>query len=228
MSGPKREDKSAQRDLANQQTQISREQVQFSKEDRDQRNLLQDPTIKFNQALASGDRDKIMTAAALPIAELTRGTQTAKENIMNTLPPGAARDFALSQVAREGPAQTAQFINQAHLSSMDKLANIAQGFGAFSLQELGAGLRAGEASGQTRNSIMQADAQSKAATLGFLGSLAGAAGSVATGGLTGGGGGKGGSVASLSNYFSGITNSGPGPAPGNSVNLGNYFQTFAR
>jgi hypothetical protein len=121
----------------------------------------------------------MISAVAPQIGELTRANQATKEAIYNSVPAGAARDIAMAQNERELPAQKATLLNTAYTGALDKLANVGSGLGAFSLQELSAGLKAGELSGSTRNQVMQRDSEAKAATLGFLGSLAGAGGQIA-------------------------------------------------
>lgn len=179
--GPKKSDQQAQRDAATRAEAISLEQLNQSRADKARSNELMQPAIDFNKALSSGDMNAILPAIAQPLGQIATAHRAAKENVYNTVPPGPARDFALAQIERQAPAARATAINSAYNNSFDKLANIGSGLGAFSLQELGAGLRAGESGVQTRSGIMQQDAQGKAATLGFLGSLAGGAGAAAGG-----------------------------------------------
>lgn len=174
MSGPSKQLQQQQIDSANKSDALAQQQFTSSQADKARMDTLQQPAIDYNKALASGDKTAIMKAAAQPIGQITRANNTANANILNTLPPGAARDVALAQQTREAPSQIAQFVNSQTLAAPDKLANIGSGIGAFSLQELGGGLRANEDATSGRNQVLNQQAQGKAATLGFLGSLAGA------------------------------------------------------
>lgn len=187
MSGPDKSLQKAQVDSAQRSDAMNQELFAESKKNTQRMYDLQQPAIDFNTALSSGDKSATMTAAAPAISEITRSNESAKANIMNTLPPGAARDVALAQQVRQAPSQVSQFINSNYLASKDKLANIGSGLGAFSLQQLGGGLRAGEDASNNRNSVLGQQQAGKAATLGFIGSLAGAAGGAVTGGLSKGG-----------------------------------------
>lgn len=194
IGGVKDEDRKQQRQLAESQNAVSQEQLALARADRAQRDTLQAPLIGQLQKITSGDRKTQLSAIAPQIGEINRGFAAAKENILSSVPSGAAREFALSQMEREKPAQVATLFNTTYTGGLDKMANLGSGLGAFSLQELSAGLKAGELAGNTRGQIMQQDAQAKAATLGFLGSLAGGAANIATGGMAsmgkkGGGGG---------------------------------------
>lgn len=174
MSGPDKNLQQQQINSANRSDQLAQQQFDSSKSDKARMDDLQQPAIDYNKALASGDKTALLKATAQPIGQITQASNSAKANIMNSLPPGAARDVALAEQARDAPSQIATFINGQSLAAPDKLANIGAGLGAFSLQELGGGLRASEDATSGRNQVLGQQAQGKAATLGFLGSLAGA------------------------------------------------------
>lgn len=183
MGGPTKADKQAERDRANKQDDIADKSYEQSQEDRTRRNALQAPQISQLLRFASGTKEDVMNYAAPQLAEITAANEAQRKAIMESLPPGPVRDAALAQVARDKPAQTANLFNKVSTTmsdtALDKLTNIGQGLGSFSLQELGASSRFGEASSATRNNVMQADAAGKQATMGFLGGLAGAGGAVA-------------------------------------------------
>lgn len=104
---------------------------------------LQQPEISFLQGVTAGGPET--TAAAMPfISQISQGFESSQQQIRNTIPPGAGRDFALSQLEEQKDTSTANFLNQQVLSAFDKLANIGSGLGSFSLQELGASLSAGQ------------------------------------------------------------------------------------
>lgn len=171
--------------LAAKQTQILDTQVQQNAQDRTRMLELEQPLIDFTSKITSGDPSAQVKAAAPLIANITGQSSQAKERIYDTVGPGAGRDFALSQMEQQKSGAIAETMNRTYLGALDKQANLGAGFGAFSLQELGAGLRAGEGASNTTNSVMQAKEQGKASTMGFLGQLAGAAGTAAGGGAFG-------------------------------------------
>lgn len=179
--GPSKEDKAAIRRTSDTQTRVANEQLNFARESRRESRDAMAPALDYYKSIVSGDRNAVLSAAAPSIAEITRASRVAKENAYSTMGPGAGRDFMLAQIDRETPSQISMFVNNQRNSAFDKLANLGAGVGAFSLQELGAGLRAGESAVGSRSNVMQADAAGKAATLGFLGNVAGAAGGAAGG-----------------------------------------------
>lgn len=166
-------------DVATQQLSTSKTQTDNAAADKARMDKLIQPAIDFNTALASGDREKSLAVAAPAIRTITDGYRAAKDNIINTVPAGPARDFALASLERDRTTSTTDAITQPFLSSFDKLANIGSGVGSFSLQELGAGIRSGEGAGLSFGDIAKTGAAQKQSTMGFFGSLAQAAGGVA-------------------------------------------------
>lgn len=188
MGGPSQSTLNQQQDITRQgqaisqeQLDLERQQVAQSGEDRAQRNALQAPAIDFNKALSSGDPAAIMKALAPSLAGFSQARNTAREGIFESLRPGAARDISLAQNDIGNANQIAGLRAQKVLEAPDKLANIGSGLGSFSLQELGAGISAGQtgisALGGASNSnqaVLSAQEQAKASTLGFLGNVVGA------------------------------------------------------
>jgi hypothetical protein len=180
MGGGKSDAEKQQEQLTQQKMQQDQQLYDWSKARTDKMDALMSPAISFAQAIASGDPTKTMQAAAVPLGNIASGFKATKENIYDTIPSGAARDFALAGAERDKQSQTASTLNQSFLQSLNTLFNAGGQQGQFGLQQLGAGLRAGESAMQGNQSLMQADAQRKATTMGFLGSLAGTAGKVGT------------------------------------------------
>lgn len=172
MGAPKAE--TQQNAITSEQLAIEQQQVDASNQDRAQRLALMDPAIQFNKALTSGDRATAMAALAPALAPIDAATKANKEAIWESA-PGAARDVALQQNDAAGRTAVASTESNSFLSAFDKLANIGSGIGSFSLSEIGAGISAGSAASQSNQAVMNAQAQQKASTMGFLGSLAGAA-----------------------------------------------------
>jgi hypothetical protein len=160
--------------------------------------LLQ-PAIKHYTDLASGDRGAMTAAAAPALSEISKQYQLAGERSFDQA-RGVGQEFTQSQLGMAKAGQVAGAMSEAYTSSFDKLtglgttvSGLGNQYANLGLQETGAGLSAGQlaeqdfaGAAQTQQSMMQAQAAKKQATMGFLGNIVGAAGSMATGGLSGG------------------------------------------
>ncbi len=162
----------------------------------EQQQQLQQPAIQFAQGLASGNPADVTKAAAPQLSQIAQQYAGAKQNILDTTPKGAAQDFALMQLPQQQANTTAGLLGGEVNAGMNTLlglgqgaqgalGNIASGLGGLSMQQLGAGLTSGQGASQTNQSVMNAQAQQKANTMNFLGSLSGAAGTAASGGVFG-------------------------------------------
>ncbi len=184
------------------QTAIAQQSLANSQADLARRNALEQPLIAKETALAGGDPKAALSAAAPSIGILAGGFQNAKDQIYNNVPAGPARDFALANLERQKATGISSFMAQEVNKAPEVLANVGQGLGAFSLQELGASLSGYSGANTTAGSVENAANQQKATQLGFLGSLAGAAGMAAGGGALG-------SIAGLFGKKGGSTGSSP-------------------
>ena len=137
-----------------------------------------------------------------PVDQITQQYSGAKQNILDTTPKGAAQDFALMQLPEQQANATASLlggeVNQGMntllglgQNAQGALGNISSGLGGLSMQQLGAGLTASGQESGVNQSIMNAQAQQKATTMGFLGQLAGAGGTALGGYFKGQGSGNG-------------------------------------
>jgi hypothetical protein len=188
MGGPSQGYETAQNALATatgQQTQIAGTEFAQSQEDRAQRQTLEQPLIAKETALAGGDAKAALSAAAPQIGILAGGYQNAKDQIFNNVPAGPARDYALANLERQKATGISSFMANEVNKAPEILANVGQGLGAFSLQELGGSLSGYSGATTSAGATMQAENSRKEATLGFLGSLAGAAGTAAGGFMAG-------------------------------------------
>jgi hypothetical protein len=176
MGGKKDETRNLQMDTARTQNQVMKEMLDFSRARTSQMDTLMKPSIDFFTSLAGGDKTAMNTTLAPQTASITKSFTDAKNNIMDSVAPGAAREFTMGNLERDKANATAMLPTNAFLQSIDALAKIGQGQGNFGLQQLGAGMRAGEGSAATAGAVQQADAQRKAAQMGLLGQVAGAAG----------------------------------------------------
>ena len=171
-----------------QQNALESQYLQFAQQRFNQGDILQQPLISKLQSLTSGDPNAVISAAGPELGNIAKSGQAAKANIFNTIPAGAARDFALSQVPMQQYSQTAGYLNNIINQAPQELAQIgsaqqglgttltgaAQGFGTLGTSQAGL-------AGTTAYNQQQIAAQQKASTLGFIGSLAGATGSAFSG-----------------------------------------------
>ena len=178
--------------LSQQQIDIAKQQNELAAQNYQRMLTLEQPAISYNQALASGDTTAMFKAAAPTLSTISSQAEAAKSSIYDTVAPGAARDFALSQLPIATRTAEAGALTSAQQQSYNALANLGAGFGGLNLQEVGAALSGLGGAGtslsgasQTQQSIMGAQAQAKSSTMGFLGQLAGAAGTAAGGGAFG-------------------------------------------
>lgn len=184
----RKETENIQRSIRDQQLSQGEKQFEASQARLVSSDRLRQPAINYYSSLASGDPSRMLTAAAVPLGNISRAAAGARESAMNTMPRGAARDFAISGIDRDAYGQSASFLNQAFLSSFPALAGMATEDSQLGLQHLGAGYRGVEGAGNTNNQIQQIQQQQKASQLGLFGNIAGMAAGAATGGLMGGGG----------------------------------------
>lgn len=140
MGGPSKSTINTQSQLTQEQLSISQQQNDLQQQNYARMNTLQQPAINFSTGVAGGDAASTMSAAAPFISNISQGYLSAKQNVMNNTTPGAARDLALANIETQKDASTSQFLNQTVLGAYDKLASMGAGYGAFSLQELGASL----------------------------------------------------------------------------------------
>lgn len=140
MGGPSKQTLANQQQITNQQIQTSEEQNQLNRENYQRMITMEQPAVDLYSGLVKGDAQKSLQTAMPFISQISQGYQGAKTQVMNQMPPGAARDLALSQMEQQKDVGTANFMTQNVLQAYDKLANMGSGFGSFSLQELGASL----------------------------------------------------------------------------------------
>ena len=173
-------------DIAGKAQQLGTANADQSQGSFDQRSSLLQKPIDYFSSVASGNPSAMLTAAAPGLSNISKQSQSAKGNIMETIPAGAARQYALSLIDRGKAGQGADFLNQAYMQSFPALQGIAKDTGDFGLQRLGAGYRGLEAAGQGNQAVIQSETQRQAAKMNMIGSVAGMAG-----GAMGGAGGIG-------------------------------------
>jgi len=135
-----------------------------------------DPGISFYSGLASGDPNKMLEAAAVPLGNISKSAASARGAIEDTVAPGAARNFALAGLKRDQAGQSSSLLNQAYLSAFPALQGISQqlaGYGSTQLQ----GSSGYQGQGQNANNqVIQTEQQKRQSKLNTIGTFAGIAG----------------------------------------------------
>ena len=136
----------------------------------------------YYAALASGDPNKIQAAIGPGVSGIQSQTEQAKQSILSSTPRGGAQELALQEadISKAGQVGNAQL--QAYTSSFPALASLFQGGAGISVNQIANAVASAQGASQTEAAVGQEQAQGKATTMGFLGSLGGAAGLAASGG----------------------------------------------
>jgi hypothetical protein len=159
----------------------SQQLIQLAQSRYAQADQLNAPAVGLYQGIVGGNAADTQKALAPAIANITQSTEANKEQIFDSTAPGAARDNALAQNKISQGSEIASTTNTDWLSAFQGLSNIAgQQYGVAGTQ-LGGGLSSQNAAIGASSNLAQNQSQGKAATLGFLGSLAGAAGTAYAG-----------------------------------------------
>jgi hypothetical protein len=163
--------------IAGQQLNVASQAGQRSAADYAQYKQTIQPLIKQQLALASGDRQEALSAAMPVIAQLASGFQRAKQQIMNTMPAGAARDRALADLLTQQygtiAGTQADLVQKAPTVLATTVAPMAQ---QNALQELGAQLSGLQSGSQTNFQAGQLAAQQQKQLIDLFTSLAQVAG----------------------------------------------------
>jgi len=184
MGGPsatERQAENIQMQTAQQQLQLESQLAQYAQQRLQRGDQLQQPLINKDTALASGDMATAISAAGPQLGNIAKAGQAAKDNIYNSIAPGAARDFALAQLPMQTYSQSAGYLNSLINAAPQELAQIGTGQYQVGLTQQGQGQTSGQISNTAAGQVGQLEQQQKASTLGFIGSLVGTAGKVATG-----------------------------------------------
>jgi hypothetical protein len=180
--GPK-EQISTAGDITRQQLGIASEQSRREAESYSDMKRLMQPLITKTSALAGGDRGEALSAAMPVISQLSSGFHGARQQILNTMPAGAARDRALSDLTTQMFTNIGGAQARAVQEAPNILAGLGSEIGGYGLQQLGASLAALSGGAETNKSAMDARVAQQRALLNFFGSLAQAAGGAASAGI---------------------------------------------
>lgn len=183
--GPKKSDVDLQRQTAQGQIALGNRLADQSQNLFAQQQQYQAPLVKFLQGVIGGDQNSRISTAAIPLGQIAQGNQQARESILDSIPAGAGRDYALAGLQRDRASQSSALLNQAYLNAFPALANIGTGNAQLGLGQLSGSLGATGGGAAGIGNVNQLAAQQKASTNSLIGGLAGAAGNVASGGLSG-------------------------------------------
>jgi hypothetical protein len=127
--------------------------------------------------LSTGDPNTIATAISPATQQISAATEAAKKNITANTPRGGAQDLALEEADVNAAGQKGQVATNSYLGSFPALAALSgQGIG-LSTNDVQSALSAFGSAQSGYGNIANQEAQGKAQTLGFFGSLGGAAAS---------------------------------------------------
>lgn len=175
-----------QSNIAAQQNATAQEYLQFAQTQFSNATALQQPEINYEQNLVNatntGNYNNVLSAAGPTVSAISAAGQSAQGNIMNQVAPGAARDYALAQNARQTPTNVASAVNSVYTSAFPTLASLGTQANQLALGQTSAGVSSSNAASTSYGNVATEANQGKAATLGFLGSLASAGGEAASGG----------------------------------------------
>lgn len=124
--------------------------------------------------LASGDPHALARANAPAVEAITKQSGQQKKNIEQNMPRGGERNLALEEADLSKGAQIGNLETGSYLSSFGSLAglggqNVGQGTSATSV-----GLQGMQGAANQYGQMQQINAENKATSMGFIGSLAGA------------------------------------------------------
>ena len=123
--------------------------------------------------LSSGDPNALARANAPAVQAITQSSDSAKKNIMQDQPRGGERNLALEEADLSKGAQIGQLETGSYTSSFGSLAglggqNVGQGTSAQA-----SGMQGMNAAANQYGQMQEINAQNKAETMGFYGSMGG-------------------------------------------------------
>ena len=173
MGGPSKQTQAAQTALAQEQTAAGQQSQARSAQTYATTFPWLQTAGNYYNTLATGSPTALSTAVA-PVAENVAQTTNAAENQLRTLyPRGGAQDTAIANLEATKTGTIGQATNQAYTSAFSSLAALSgQGMG-LSVNEMANAIAGLGQSSATLGALGNEQAAGKAATLGFVGSLAG-------------------------------------------------------
>lgn len=122
-------------------------------------------------AANSGNYSQLIQAAGPAVGANAQGAQQAAQTIRNTVPAGAGQQAALANLPFQEANANASSLNSAYQGALGNLTQIGAAYA-------GVGLNSASGAQSGYQAVGSEQAASKAATMGFLGNLAGAAGTI--------------------------------------------------
>jgi hypothetical protein len=172
----------------NQQNTIAQGQLDLAKNQQQVGNRVEgivEPGLKeaenYYQMLAKGDPKDIMAAIGPAVGQIGTQTEAAKKSIASSTPRGGAQDLALAEADISKAGQVGNLETQAYTGAFPALASLFQGGAGISVSQIANAISSASGAASTTSQIGNEQAQGKASTMGFLGSLAGAGGEIGAG-----------------------------------------------
>lgn len=187
MGGPSKQDTNTQRDIAQQQINLAQQANTRSQKLFDLTEPGLESAESYYKALASGDPMAIFRAIAPATEQINQQSAAAKERITSEMPRGGEQRLALENNEIAKSSAVGRLATQSYTSAFPSLAQLAGTGIGLSLNEVSNAIASFSGASKATDSVMQADASSKAATMGFLGSMTGGAASIISGGVSEGG-----------------------------------------
>lgn len=180
MGGGPSKTEQAQTQIAQTQASTAAQYGQLAQQSLNQMNTLYAPAIAADTSLVnsaqSGNYAQLIQAAGPQVGTISGQFDAAKQNLANSVPAGAGRQAAQAMLPGQQAGAVAGTLNTAYTGALSQLAQMGASYGGVGLQEAGAQLSGLSGSANTYGAVGQEQAEGKASTMGFLGSLAGGAG----------------------------------------------------
>ena len=171
----------SQNQLAQAQQQTMQQYLDFSKQQFARGTALEQPAVDFYSgiidAAKTGDYSKLLSAAGPPISKSVRAHNLQKPTSWIRWLPEPLGITLSHLLIGSGATDVASTINSIYTSAFPALASLGNQANQLGVAQSSAGISSGNAAGNTLQALGNEQSQSKAATMGFLGNLAGAAAS---------------------------------------------------
>lgn len=165
-----------QREIAEREMETFRHLLGLGQRQIERAEELQQPAIDIARAVLSGDESTIARLIAPAVSGISSQMRQARESVFATVPTGAAREYALAQVAREAPTYVSQLIGETWRSAPQVLSGIGSMFGNLGLSEQRLGMTAGAEARAAISDLLRAEQSRALSWMSILGSLLGALG----------------------------------------------------
>jgi hypothetical protein len=180
-----------QNQITQQQLGVEQQYLGMAQNQLTQEQTLTAPQKTYNtgviNAAESGNYSNLISAAGPATGTIAQTEKQAQEQIMNSVPAGPGRDYALAASKQGEATQMSTTLNQLFQNALQSNTNIGLASAGIGLQETGAGLNSANIASQSNQAVMSANEQAKSSTMSMIGQLAGAGGAAVSGGFAKGG-----------------------------------------